>query len=171
MLDQLRQEAQRLEEGVLHYEDANRVAANGWRRVAYCLGFGAAAAGAVTASLNLQDAREAGAAGAIAAVITALLAASLAFFRPQDRETANRSAAAELNVLRHQLRRFQTIDCAVAGSPEQLRQRFDELVKRRDTLVPRCTDYSGRSFERARKRIESGIFDYAVDSKSERTQQ
>lgn len=159
----LEREAGRLEEGVLHYEDANRVAADGWRRVAYVLGFGAAIAGAVTAALGLDAGAGEGAEAAVAGVITGVLAASLAFFRPQEREAANRRAAADLNILRHALRRFRTIDCQSALRDEELTQRFDELVRRRDELVPASTDYSNRSFRKAQKRIERGTFDYAVD--------
>lgn len=159
----LREEVARLEEGVLHYEDSNRIVAEGWRRVANVLGFGAALTGAVTASLNLQD--RSPAVSAATAVATAGLAAALAFFRPQEREAANRRAAADLNILRLALRRFRNIQCIDDNADAaSIHNQFHELVRRRDELVPGCTDYSARAFRRAQRRIARGTFSYEADA-------
>lgn len=159
-------EANRLEEGVLHYEESHRQAASKWRRISDILGFGSAATAATTVALNFPDNPEQPAVAAFA-IATTLLASANAFFRPADRESAHRAAHAGFNSLRGSLRRFRTLDIPSSIDAPRLTLELKALATRRDDLVKTSPHYPNRDFEKARRRIADGVFEYAADKDAE----
>jgi hypothetical protein len=147
-------ELKRIEEGVLHYEDANRLAATFWDRVNLILGYSTAITSGVTAAVAVPT--DAGPLASAFAIVTAVLATTLAFFRPSERATAHRRAWLEFNCLRLDLRQ-----AVLAGAPG-----FDGLgvlTERRNRVVAASPQYSQRTFEKARKRIQDGVYQYGAD--------
>jgi hypothetical protein len=154
----------RMEEGALYYEESHRQDASFWGRVSLALGFGAAGTAAATVALNLPKDPAESWVGAFA-LITAILASGNAFFKPAEREAAHLSATTGFNSLRVALRRCRVVSSHVLDAGA-LSAQLEELSGRREELLRAAPRASERAFEKARKKIADGVFEYRVDLES-----
>jgi len=165
----LDREANRLLEDSLHSSKNNLQAGSWWsdfntRVGASAEGLAAILAGGagVSALLDTNTLVTAG-----LAIASSVLSAIQAFLKPAEKADAYTLKGARIMALRSETRMFREIDLISEATDDELRLKLEDLRKRYAELneTPPLV-VERRHYEKARKSIEAGEADYAIDKKA-----
>jgi hypothetical protein len=165
-------ETKRLEEDVLFSEQQHLIAAKWWMRCHYLLGLVASAAGVLATGAAASSEKGDSPAGYawIAPSIVTVLAAVIAFLRPDAKSDLHHDKGARYNDLRRRLRIFENIEFPIdepSMSPEQALKRLNSFEEEKTHLNrQKPTAPSGLIYLLARRQIEQGNLVHAIDDKS-----
>lgn len=160
-VDAMSVESHRLEEDCLFSARGHFEAARTWSRLHYTLGIPAAVLAAVAGGSAFSGWPFL--AGFLAMLVSSL-AAIITFLNPQPRANQHHAAGAKYNSLRQRVRVFRTVDLQSAPIPSDVRKRLSELVHEREGLSLSSPQIPRPAFERARRGIEQGEANYAIDA-------
>jgi hypothetical protein len=152
-------ELQRIEEDTQYSSKGHFEAASGWQ--ALYLGFGlpvAIISGVAGVSAFAKHTTLAG----VLALVAAGLGAITAFLKPSERMATHHGFGNDYNALRNRARIARTIQAA-SLTDDQLRDEVVALSGDRDSLNKKAPQVPRWAFKRARRGIEEGEADYAVD--------
>ncbi len=166
-LDEISKEALRLEEDTLHTEIQHHIAAKYWQRCHYALGLIATIAGVLATSAAI-DTRKAGTEDVrwIAPTVVTVLAAVIAFLRPDGKADMHHDKGVRYNDLRRRIRMFVRIEL-----PASSREKWPALVAKVEALGSEKTSLnrekptapSGVIYLLAKREIERGHTEHEVD--------
>ena len=166
-IDAMAVESRRLEEDCLFSAKGHFEAASSWSRAHYALGIPAAVFAAISGGSAFTN--HPILAGSLA-ILVAALASIITFLNPRERANAHHLAGVKYNGLRQQARVFRTVDLQTEPVTPEARQRLSELTDAHGALGLSSPQIPRRAFERARKGIEHGEAEYAVDVSHERAE-
>jgi hypothetical protein len=155
LLQELRDEASRLEEDCNYSARGHYNAAAGWRICHKCLGVAATGFSALTAAAVLKEWSPISV--AVCSVIAALLTAVLTFLKPSDESDRHHRAADQSLVIRNRARFFRNIE---AASDEKRERELVETLKRlseeRNAILKSSPIIPKLAYRKAKKDIEKG---------------
>lgn len=160
LFEHLRQEALRIEEDALFSAKAHFASAPLWRWMHILLGLPAAIGAGIAGVSAFKD--QTMIAGAISIGVAALTSIST-FLNPGDRASAHTAAGNSYLSLRNQARIFRTIELLSTDSAESVKPRLLKISERRDDLNSSSPLIPNWAYRKAKKRIEAGEAEYAVD--------
>ena len=159
-------EAQRIEEDTLyssknHFEEARK-----WNNRHLWIGIPTTIIAVLAGVTAIKDYLT------ISAILSFCVAANTALFtflNPKERATLHLKAGNAYNALRNDARIFREIDCLQEKSTTELSKRLNDLHAQRSALNADSPQPSQDFFYLARKGIESGEANYAVDNQNKNT--
>ncbi len=153
-------ESLRIQEDSIHSAKSHFNASEHWNRVHYWIGIPTAILAAIASVSAFND--KGIWAGCIAIMVAALSAIST-FINPSSNMNTHKSAGNSYLALRNRARIFRDIDIKMGYEQQELRNRFQELLEKREELNKVCPLIPRQAFEKARKGIEEGEANYKVD--------
>jgi hypothetical protein len=166
-LDEIGKEALRPHEYVLHTELQHHIAAKYWQRCRYALGLIATIAGvlATSAAIN-SNAASLPSSRWIAPTVVTVLAAVIAFLKPDGKADMHHDEGVRYNDLRRKIRMFVNIELSASSQG-----RWPELVARVEALGSEKTSLnrekptapSGPIYLLAKREITKGHMAHEVD--------
>jgi hypothetical protein len=160
--DELRKEAQRVEESARYSAQNQFEYSKTWRRVDRWLGGTAALFAAVAAAGGLSEVLSARWAGLVALAAAGLGAIASSLGAPKAKDRAHSSANALL-ALQQDARIFINVDLDQQPDDEA-REQLRTLVARQQELNATAEIPSGRTWKRAKRNVEAGRQTYEVDA-------
>lgn len=161
LTNQMRAEANRIEEDSLYSGKGHFEAARAWGTLHLWLGIPAAVLAAIASgSAFAQDAVTAGSLALLAAVLSAVST----FLNPSERSQLHHQAGVKHNALRNKARMFRELDLNYSVGEADLLVGLKSLAEERDALNMSNPQIPKFAFKRARRGIESGEAVYQVDS-------
>lgn len=157
--DKITTEAKRIEEDSLYSAKGHFIAGGCWAKVNFWLGVISAILSAVAGASALDNHNII--AGTLA-ILVAVLSATITFINPNERATAHHRAGNRYNALRNDARIFSEIEVAVADHKKSIED-LKKLNDRRNKLNSESPQIPKWAFKKARKGIEEGEAQYAVD--------
>lgn len=159
------QEAQRVEEDVLHSSKGHYAAAERWRNVHLRAGVPTAVLTAI-AGLVIVGGPAAlwgislNAIFGLVAIAGAVSTAVMTFLGPEKRSIDHQSAADRYNSLRGRARRFREMDVHRSFTGDELSSRLETLVQDRDELNKTSPLIPNSAYEKAKRGLEAGEATY-----------
>ncbi|OQX03360.1 SLATT domain-containing protein [Candidatus Thiothrix anitrata] len=162
LLQKMVLEIQRIEEDCTYSYKGHFNAAEDWKSWNLVLGLPAAVVTAIAGATAFAD--QAFWAGILASIGTALTA-TLTFLKPSDHASTHKSFGDQFLALRNAARIFREIELiGIEGQdPQALKKRLLELSIRKDELNQTAPVIPRKAYELARKDIEEGRHQHAVD--------
>lgn len=160
--DELRKEAQRVEESARYSAQNQFEYSKAWRRVDRWLGGTAALFAAVAAAGGLSQVLSARWAGLVALAAAGLGAIASSLSAPKAKDRAHSSANALL-ALQQDARIFISVDLDELPDDEA-REQLRTLVARQQELNATAEIPSGRAWKRAKRNVEGGRQTYEADA-------
>lgn len=159
VIDAIARELEHLQEDLLFTEKAHFTAASRARRTHLVLGSVAAvASGTSAASIVAQTQPLLSGSLALLGSITAVL---LTFLKPEQASQQHLNAGRELAAIRVQARQVRELDVREGADSSALRRRVARLADQKADADRAAPTISDRDFERARRKIQSGVFQHA----------
>lgn len=160
----IRDELARIEEDCVYSGKAQFNAGVRWSRYHLWLGLPSVIlSGAAGAAFFKDQADIAGAMSSVVAILTALMT----FLKPSERAASHKSSGDQYLTLRNDARVLRTIKLEAACDDTAAIANLDEITKRRNELNQASAQPSRGDFEKARKGIEEGEANHAIDKKAE----
>jgi hypothetical protein len=103
----------------------------------------------------------------ISSIIVVALSGLLTYLNPNERAAKHLQVGNEYDSLMNKVRIFWSIDCWGSESDQILTKRLKDFSEQKDKLNKECPIVSGIAYKFAKKGIEAGEGDYAVDKESE----
>lgn len=160
MIDEIRTEAQRIEEDATYSSCGHFEASKPWATLNLWLGIPATLASAAAGVSALNDLPT------LASIIAFAVAAGTAlmtFLAPTERHKRHSDCGNAYATLRNEVRIFQSIECASGTPIDELQAQLKEFDKRRNDLNASSPIIPERAFEKARRGIEQGQKTHRVD--------
>lgn len=165
VLNNIRAEAQRIEEDAIHSAKGHFEAAGTLRSVHLWLGVPAAVTSALSA-VSVVTNYPALTAGL--SVVAAILAALVTFLRPDAKASSHMSSGNRFLSIRSRARIFRTIDMLNSNDSKELATGVKALADDRDQLNETSEPIPRPAYERAKRGIDAGEAQHAVDAKKGR---
>jgi len=162
------EEAQRIEENCLFTSKGHYAAAHFWGKCHISTGLTIAILAAMvgtSAFAQLEPRTPFAVLGGVTSFVVAVLAAVSAFLKPNEKASAHHSAGNSFDSLLTRTRMFRTIDCWSGVGDDILEQRLKLLSEERTRLKATSAQPPYWAYKKAKKGIDEGEADYAVDSK------
>lgn len=160
-------EAKRIEESTLCSSKGHFAAAETWLRRHFWIGVPnavlAALAGAT--ALSFSDKLSVRVAGGVLSIAVAGLAALQLFLNPNDKAAAHLSAGSSYDALNGKIRIFWSVECWEAHAERVLTERLKDFAEQKDKLSRTSPQIPSWAYRRAQKGIEAGEGSYQVDKK------
>lgn len=156
----IRGELTRIEEDCIHSGKAQFNAGVRWSRYHLWLGVPSVILSALAGTAFFKD--QADIAG-IMSTIVAILTALMTFLKPSERASSHKSSGDQYLTLRNDARVLRIIKLDVACDDAAAVANLDEITKRRNELNQASAQASRKDFELARKGIDEGEAQHAVD--------
>jgi len=162
--DEIIKEAKRIEESVLYSAKGHFVEARFWKNFHLWIGIPVVLLSAIAgASAFSQFDPKHYIAGIISIVIVAL-SGVMTFLNPNEKANIHLNAGNNYDSLQNKVRMFWTIDCWSEESEKVLTERLKLFSEQKDKLNQSCPQISKWAYKKAKKGIQEGEADYAVDS-------
>lgn len=161
LIRKLAEECRRVEEDTEHSFKGHYNAADHWSRVNLILGLPSAVLGAIAGGVSAADGYQA--AITAAALLASALVTCLTFLKPGERADSHKNAAHLYQALRNNARILREIDLENEPDLVNARSRLGALTDKRDELNASMPSIPRHAYERAKKDIDSGRAQYAVD--------
>jgi hypothetical protein len=162
LVNDLADEASRIEEDSLYSSRGHFAAATGWSRIHYWIGIPAAICAAAAGGSGFADQP---ALAGVLSIITAILSALAVFLNPQDKASQHHAAGSKLAVVRNQARMFRNLEIPALDSTAAL-ARLRDLGDLRDSLNTTSPAIPEWAFRKAQSSIGKGEATHAVDEKA-----
>lgn len=156
-------EGARVEEDALHSMKGHFNAGARWSIVHVSLGLPAAVLAAWAGIDAFSDSQVL---TSVLALASASLATTMTFLSPQQKANEHKNAGRHFNVLKNRARKFREIDAQELDCDE-VRTLLDELLESRDSLNSMSPDIPRWAYEKAKKDIDRGFAQYAVDKQGD----
>ena len=156
-------ELRRVEEDSLYSEKGHFSAATRWNNLMLWLGAPAAVMAGVSGVSALSKFDNHDIVAGVLALLVAGLTALTTFLNPSDRATTHHAFGNRYNSLRNRARITAEVDAPTIAIGK-LRTTVDSYAAERDDLNAKAPQIPPWAFKKARKDIEGGEADYAVDS-------
>ena len=157
-------EAKRIEEALLYSSKGHLAAAGWWGR--FHLGVGVPMV--ILASVSSATALAAFSAGKIIAgvcsIVVTVLSALMTFLNPKERSNTHLNAGNNYDSLMNKTRIFWSIDCWRDESEQVLTEKLKYLSEQKDRLNQNGPQIPSWAYRIAKRGIESGEGDYAIDA-------
>ena len=160
------EEAKKIEEDCTYSSKTQFEAADSWRKIHLWLGIPATIAAAIAGAAALSQFDNHNIIAGVLAIIVAALSAVATFLNPNEKATCHYNAGNKYNSVKRRVRIFREVDCAGNNSIEDLNKKLDEFGKEKDDLSLASPLTGRKSYEKAKKGIESGEADYKVDKEN-----
>lgn len=164
---QIINEAKRLEESTLYSMKGHHCAAARWKKGNLWLGLPSVIiSGLVGATAFTKAAEQEPLIGLLAgalAIFVAILSGITTFLNPNDKEAAHLSAANAYDKLNNDSRFFHSIVCWQGETDEVLTAKLRTLIDEKDKLNANSPQIPDWAYARAKKGIEAGEAQFAVD--------
>jgi hypothetical protein len=161
--DEIIREAKRIEQDVLCSAKSHFVAAHFWARFHLLLGVPVVAISAVAGAAALAQFDATHILAGMLAIGVSALSAVMTFLNPNEKASAHLNAGNRYDSLRNQARIFWTIECWGDHSDQVLTERVRRLSELKDDLNKVSPQAPPWAYRRARKGIDEGEAEYAVD--------
>lgn len=159
----IRSELERIEEDCIHSGKAQFNAGVRWGRYHLWLGLPAVVLSAMAGAAFFKDQPEiAGAMSSVVAILTALMT----FLKPSERAAAHKSSGDQYLTLRNDARVLRTIKLDALCDDAAAVANLEDITKRRNELNQASAQASRKDFDKARKGIDEGEADHAVDKRA-----
>jgi hypothetical protein len=163
LVEQLKNEAARLEEDSDFTARGHYNAASRWRSGHRWLGVVATIFSAITATAALRDA--APEVIVASSVVAGVLTAVLTFLKPSEEADRHHRAADQSLAIRNRARFFRNIEVLQQDKTDRdLTETLRVLTEQRNEVLAGAPIIPRKAFEQARKDVEAGTTTHAVDS-------
>ena len=156
----LSKEAKRIEEDANYSGKSHLNAASIWSKRHYWLGVPATVAGAFAGAAIVKEYQ---ALAGLLTLATTLLTGLVTFLKPYERAAQHKSVGDQFLELRNDARVFYEIEVLENEDKASLSESLKTLASRRNDLNKGSPEFPRKAFEDARKGIEEGESNHAVD--------
>ena len=160
LVENLSEEAQRIEEDTEHTAKSHFNAAGRWAKYHLRIGLPSAVIAAIASGSAFSDMPTL--AGSLAVLSMALITV-LTFLKPSKRSENHKAVACQCLALRNQSRIFRRIELLECPDLDTARDRLMKLAQQRDDLNQSAPAFSRSDYELAKKDIDEGRTKYCVD--------
>jgi hypothetical protein len=163
-LEEIRKEAERLEEDILYSEKSRYAMATLWGRAHYGLGIPSAIAAAVSGVSAVKEQPDL---AVVASVVAAVLASLMTFLDTEKRRSDHFIAGNRYASLRGDLRRFRNI--TIAAQPAQPNEAVSDIMRfgsDKRTIQEAAPHIGGLAYRLGKRSIEQQQHAYRADAAS-----
>jgi hypothetical protein len=162
MLDEIRREAERLDEDVLYAEKQHFAMASVWRRIHLWLGIPSAilAGLAGISALNSYPII-----AAALAILSGVITALLTFLDPANSSNAHHQAGISYSGLRGRFRRLHNIESGIGHDAASLSRRLEELATEKLTIMKNSPHIGGLAYRLGKASIDRKEHENIVDQR------
>lgn len=157
--ENLIKEAKRIEEDSIYSSKSHYEAARTWDNVYLWLGIPTAIIAGISGVSAFEEHKLI---AGISAIIAAALASISTFLNPSEKAQAHYIAGQKFTALKNRTRIFREIE-VLDETHENLKEKITLLSSERDSINEVSPQIPRKAFEKARKGIEEGESEYAVD--------
>lgn len=163
-------EAKRIEEALLFSSKGHFVSATLWSNFHYFVGIPMVLLSAVAGASALAQFDPTHLYAGIASIIVVALSGLLTYLNPNEKAAKHLKVGNEYDSLMNKARIFWSIDCWGSESDQILTKRLKDFSEQKDKLNKECPLISGMAYKLAKRGIEGGQGNYAVDKKDENSE-
>ncbi len=160
--EQIVAEAQRIEESAMYSSKGHFAASYLWSKFHLGIGLPMVII-SVIAGASLLEAHKTIA--GILSIIVAVLSGMMTFLNPNERSSKHFSAGNHYDSLQTKTRIFRTIDCPRENSDQVLTEKLSVFTDQREKLKQSSPQIPYWAYKIAKRGIEAGEAEYAVDKK------
>jgi len=165
--EEIIKEAKRIEEALLFSSKGHFVSATIWSNFHYLVGIPMVVLSAVAGASALAQFDSTHLYSGIASIIVVALSGLLTYLNPNEKAAKHLRVGNEYDSLMNRVRIFWSIDCWGSESDQILTKRLKDFSEQKGKLNKECPIISGMAYKFAKKGIEAGEGDYAVDKEND----
>lgn len=162
IIQKIENECRRIEEDAEHSFKAHYNAAEFWSSANLMLGLPAAVLGVMAGGASATDGSQAAVTGT--AFLASALVTCLTFLKPSEKSDSHKNAGNFYQSLRNRARLFRELELNSITSIDDVKQKFMQIVERRDDLNSTMPAIPRAAYEKAKKDIDMGRSKYLVDT-------
>lgn len=163
--EEIIKEAKRIEEALLFSSKGHFVSATIWSNFHLFVGIPMVLLSAVAGASALAQFDPSHLYAGIASIIVVALSGLLTYLNPNEKAAKHLGVGNEYDSLMNKVRIFWSIDCWGSESDQVLTKRLKDFSEQKDKLNKECPLISGVAYKFAKRGIEGGQGNYAVDKK------
>jgi hypothetical protein len=161
--EEIIKEAKRMEEALLFSSKGHFAAAHFWSRFHLWIGIPMVLMSSIASASAFAQFDKGHIAAGILSIIVASLSGVMTFLNPNQKSSAHLNAGNHYDSLMNRVRMFWSIECWRDESDQVLTGRLQHYVEQKDKLNQSCPQIPPWAYAIARRGIESGEGEYAVD--------
>jgi hypothetical protein len=161
--EEIIKESKRIEEGLLYSSKGHFAAAHFWKRFHLWIGVPIVVLSAIAGASALSEFDTKHVIASVIAIVTVSLSSLMTFLNPNEKSSAYLNAANSHDALMNRVRIFLSIDCWGGESDQVLTERLKYFSEQKCKLKDTCPQIPRWAYLAAKKGIDAGEAEYAVD--------
>ena len=163
--EEIIKEAKRIEEVLLYSSKGHFASAHFWGNFHLWIGVPAVLASSIAGAAALAKFDPQHTVAGVLSIAVAALSAIMTFLNPNEKVSMHLKSGNDYDSLMNQVRIFWSIDCWESESEKVLTEKLKYFSEQKDRLNHSCPQIPKWAYKLAKKGIEDGEGDYAVDKK------